>query len=327
MPAGTGRARFNTSPHGHDQLLGVDPRGRTVAVVDPSGAVVLMASMPTTGQTGGSNVRCCLPDGGGDGAAECEDRTPAECAAQGGTDLGPGSCLPNPCEGSVPPPPGSEIRCCLPDDSGPECEDRTPADCAAQGGVNIGAGSCTPNPCAPTQTPPDADVRCCLPDDSGPECEDRTAAECSALGGVNIGAGSCLPDNPCLSGATTTTTTVPGGTSTTTTTLPGGGAGVALVTCERRSNRSKISVNGSNLASGSYSARATSGANVATTGLASTIGDQVELDFDSDPGDIAAGATPIAASFIQGATPQVTGEILDAGGTVVASATATCRDR
>lgn len=41
-----------------------------------------------------------------------------------------------------------DIRCCIPDDSGPECEDRTPAECAARGGVNLGAGSCTPNPCS-----------------------------------------------------------------------------------------------------------------------------------------------------------------------------------
>lgn len=40
------------------------------------------------------DVRCCVPD---DGGTECEDRTPAECAARGGVNLGPGSCSPDPC--------------------------------------------------------------------------------------------------------------------------------------------------------------------------------------------------------------------------------------
>jgi hypothetical protein len=40
------------------------------------------------------DIRCCVPD---DGGPKCEDRTPAECAARGGIDLGAGSCTPNPC--------------------------------------------------------------------------------------------------------------------------------------------------------------------------------------------------------------------------------------
>ena len=71
----------------------------------------------------------------------------------------------------------------------------------------------------------------------------------------------------------------------------------------------------------------TSGTNTATSGLAPTVGDQVGFDFDSDPGDIAAGATAVAADFIQGAPPQVTGEILDGTGTVVAHATVICTQR
>ena len=100
-----------------------------------------------------------------------------------------------------------------------------------------------------------------------------------------------------------------------------------LVTCERRADRSKVSVNGNDLAAGSYSARIASGANTATSGSQPTIGDEAEFDFDSEPDDIAAGATPIGAGFIQGALPQVTAEILDVGGVVVAQATAACRDR
>lgn len=40
------------------------------------------------------DIRCCVPD---DRGPECEDRTPAECAARGGVNLGAGSCTPNPC--------------------------------------------------------------------------------------------------------------------------------------------------------------------------------------------------------------------------------------
>ena len=92
----------------------------------------------------------------------------------------------------------------------------------------------------------------------------------------------------------------------------------------RRADRSRASVDGNNLASGSYSARLTSGANVATSGLAPTVGDEVEHDFDSDPDDIAAGATAIAASFLTGTPPRATGEILDGASNVVASATVIC---
>lgn len=266
--SGTGKAKFATAPGRRDQLLGVDPRGRTVAVVAPAGAIVLQAAMPATGRGGAGDVRCCLPDGGGDGAPECEDRTAAECSAEGGVDLGPGSCLPNPCESSTP-----------------------------------GAGR---------------DVRCCLPDDSGPECEDRTAAQCSAHGGVNLGAGACTP-NPC--GGSVTTSTLPGAT---TTTLPGGGGARIEVRCERRADRSKISVDGNGLVPGTYAARVSSGPGVAMAGPKASTGDEVEFDVDSDPGDVAAGATAIAAGFIEGAPPRVTGELLDAAGGVVASATRSC---
>jgi hypothetical protein len=261
---GSGKARFDTRPRGDDQLLGVDPRGRTAAVVDGLGAVVLQTAISSS------------------------------------------SIDPN------------DVRCCLPDDSGPECEDRTAAECAAAGGVDMGPGSCLPNPCSVSQPPPGGDIVCCIPDDSGPECEDRTAAECSAQGGVNLGPGSCTP-NPCVPGAT-----IPPGATTTTTLPGGGGTGIARVRCERRADRSKVSVDGNTLRSGTYSARIVSGANTAASGARSTVGDEVEFDFDSEPDEIAAGATPIGAGFIQGSPPQVTGEILDAGGAVVAQATVTC---
>ena len=251
---GAGRARFRTSPRREDQLLGVDPRGRTVALVGAGGAAVLAGSLPAKGLDP-EDVRCCLPD---DSGPECEDRTAAECAAQGGTDLGPGSCLPDPCGGAAGS--GGDVRCCLPDDSGTECEDRTAAECAAQGGVNIGAGSCVPNPCGTAAAPP-------------------------------------------------------GGTSS------------VVVTCERRADRSRVSVNGKGLASGTYRARVTSGGNAATAAPRATVGDEVEFDFDSAPDDIAAGATAIASTFLQGTPPRVAGAIETTAGAVVAEATVICETR
>lgn len=301
---GKGKARFRTSPRSaDDQLLGVDPRGRSLSLVSATGVSVLVGTM--SDDSPDDDVRCCIPD---DSGTECEDRTSVECAAEGGIDLGPGSCLPNPCEGTSP---GGEVVCCLPDDSGPECEDRTEAQCSALGGVSLGNGTCTPEPCAPIP-PPDGDVRCCLPDDSGTACEDRTSAECATLGGINLGPGSCTP-NPCFPGGSTSTT------------LPA--APVARVVCEKRADRSRASVDGNNLAGGTYSARITSGTNVATSGLAPTVGDEVGFDFDSDPGDIAAGATAIAVDFLQGDPPRVTGEILDGALDVIASATVICEQR
>ena len=93
---------------------------------------------------------------------------------------------------------------------------------------------------------------------------------------------------------------------------------------EKRADRSRASVDGQNFAPGSYRARLTSVANTATSAPHQTTGDQVEVDFDSDPGDVGAGATPIAPEFVQGTPPLVTGELLDATDAVVASASAIC---
>ena len=191
---GNGRARFRTRPRGHDQLLGTDPRGKQLILRSATGSDVLVADLPvpedpTPGDD--NDIVCCLPD---DRREECEDRTPTECAAQGGRDLGRGSCIPNPCDGG--PAPGGDVVCCIPDDGPAECEDRTTAECAAAGGIVIGgATSCAGDPCAPVP-PADPDIQCCLPDNSGPECEDRTPEECAAQGGVNMGPGDCNP-NPC----------------------------------------------------------------------------------------------------------------------------------
>jgi hypothetical protein len=300
---GSGHISFKSHPRtSKDILLGFDPRGALLIVRDDSGHDVLAVTLADTGSVSGGDVICCVPD---DSGPDCEDRTPAECTAQGGTVSSATSCLPNPCVGA-PPPSGGDVICCIPDDSGPECEDRTADDCAVQGGVVVQAASCVPNPCASVTPPADGDIQCCLADDSGPACEDRTLSECAVAGGVNVGAGTCAPDS-CAA-------------------LPPqpAGAGTVKVKCEQRSGRSKISVDGSNLAVASYQARATSGVNTVTAPARPTIGDEVEFDFDSAGGDIAAGATPIDAAFIQGTPPQVTGAILTLGGGVVVEATVDC---
>jgi hypothetical protein len=108
----------------------------------------------------------------------------------------------------------------------------------------------------------------------------------------------------------------------------GGGGGAISVSCEKRSSRSRVSVDGRNLPSGSYTARITSGANSKTSPARRTVGDEVEFDFDSNRNDIAEGATAIPASFIQvSATPDVRGEILNASGAVVRSLGVNCRVR
>src|SRR5690349_10621525 len=77
---GGGIARFSTSPHGHNALLGFDPRGNHVEVRDSgTGDDDLDSDMPD--DNGDSAIGCCL--GNKDGETECEDLTAAECGAQG----------------------------------------------------------------------------------------------------------------------------------------------------------------------------------------------------------------------------------------------------
>ena len=303
---GSGKLRFRSRPRSSkDLFLGFDPRGAAVVVRNGAGSDVLAASITTDDNLDNGDIVCCIPD---DSGPECEDRTPTECAAEGGVVSAATSCLPNPCEGAVVPGGDDDIICCLPDDSGAACEDRTPGECALQGGIAVEAGSCLDNPCV-AMAPSDPDTRCCLPDNSGPECEDRTPGECFALGGIDIGAGVCALDS-CAG------VTFPGGGTT--------GTGTAKVTCERRSSRSRVSVKGDNLASGDYTAVVSSGTNSAGAPARATIGDQVEFDFDSDAGDIAAGATAISTGFLVGTPPQAFAQIMDGTGTVVAEATAVC---
>ena len=80
------------------------------------------------------------------------------------------------------------------------------------------------------------------------------------------------------------------------------------VKCDKRTARSSISVDGNNLAPGRYRCQARSGSNQKTTALVNS-----------------AGATPVAANFIQGGS--VTGKLIDAAGFTVASDTVACRVR
>lgn len=189
---GSGKARLRTSPRSHDGVLGFDPRGVGVVIRNAAGQDVLFGSVAVEAERGNDDgeIICCTPD---DSGTECEDRTPAECSAKGGTVSTATTCAPNPCDGATPPA-GGDIVCCVPDDSGSECEDRTPAECLAQGGTVVAATSCAPNPCAAIPST-DPDIQCCLADDDGHECEDRTPAECASQGGIDVGAGVCTPDS------------------------------------------------------------------------------------------------------------------------------------
>ena len=108
------------------------------------------------------------------------------------------------------------------------------------------------------------------------------------------------------------------------TTMPSDAEAASIrVKCEKRATRSKISVDGQNLVPGQYRCQARSGSNQKTTALKSSVGDQLECDFDSARADIAAGATAIPANFIQNG--QVTGKLINAAGFTVATDTVTCR--
>ncbi len=189
--AGNGVAKFSTPVHGHDQVLGVDPQGQLVEVRDADGDDVLETEEPPDTEDAG-DIQCCLAD---NEEAECDETTSDECIAEGGVDMGAGSCVPNPCPTTS----TDQIACCIPDDDqdGAECESATADECAAEQGVNLGAVACEPNPCAPIP-PPTPEIACCVPDDEGVECEEQTADECTALNGTNLGSGTCDP-NPCSS--------------------------------------------------------------------------------------------------------------------------------
>jgi hypothetical protein len=102
-------------------------------------------------------------------------------------------------------------------------------------------------------------------------------------------------------------------------------AGELRVRCERRGNkRSKVSVDGRNVAPGTYVIQLTSGTNSAPEVTKTVVApaDEFEADYDSNRADIRAGATAIAATFIQGSS--VTAVVTGAENL---SATVSCRVR
>ena len=107
-------------------------------------------------------------------------------------------------------------------------------------------------------------------------------------------------------------------------------AGGIRVRCEERPRvpRSKIDVHGSGFTPGAlYSAEVTSGGAdpVASGQQAALVNGEVSFDFDSDHGNVLAGATAISPYFIPAvAAPKATGRILNAAGNYVGSVTATC---
>jgi hypothetical protein len=104
-------------------------------------------------------------------------------------------------------------------------------------------------------------------------------------------------------------------------------AATLRVRCERRSDRSKISVDANNVSprNGTFRARVRAAGGTVTSTSKRAVGDEVEFDFDSNTEP---GATRIPANFIQrrdGA--DVIGILLNAQGTVVARRGVECEFR
>lgn len=99
------------------------------------------------------------------------------------------------------------------------------------------------------------------------------------------------------------------------------------VRCDVSASRSKASVDGSGVTGVYYATLRSGGKTVKSKNLrADPINREVEFDFDSNPKDIAAGATAIPFNFIKNA--RVVGSIYKAStGALVASAGEDCRVR
>ena len=111
---------------------------------------------------------------------------------------------------------------------------------------------------------------------------------------------------------------------------PGAAQGAIQVQCERQANpaRSKISVDGNNLVpqNGAFKARVTAAGGSVTSPTRQAAGDEVEFDFDSNPNDVAEGATAILPTLIAArASADVLGEILNSQGQVVAGQGVECQ--
>jgi hypothetical protein len=99
--AGTGRATFSSNPRRAAQPLAVDPRGKSLSVTNDADEAVLEGEVPDPTTPGG--IQCCLNthDASGDQQG-CDSLLPADCAAAGGVDMGPGTCEPDPCPDTGP---------------------------------------------------------------------------------------------------------------------------------------------------------------------------------------------------------------------------------
>ena len=145
-----------------------------------------------------------------------------------------------------------------------------------------------------------------------------------ALVAIVAGLGACADNSSTPSGPTDPTLKTP----------PPADISVAAASirlrCDRRPNRSRISVDGSGLVppAGNFRARVTASGGTVTSVARRAVGGQDQFDFDSNPADIRAGATRIAATFITARTgPDVVARILNASGVVVATASANCTFR
>ena len=143
------------------------------------------------------------------------------------------------------------------------------------------------------------------------------------LAGCVVALAACSSEVSGLAGLSDGTAVTAGDTS-------GLVVGSLRVRCERRSGRSKISVDGNNISprNGLFSARVRAAGGTVASASRSAVGDEVEFDFDSNRNDIAAGATRLSADFIVArAGADVTGEILNAQGAVIATRGADCEIR
>ena len=103
---GSGLAMFRTqsrraSRRGRIQSLTVDPRGKLVTLTDSGENEMLEGEISDPTTPGGT--QCCLNTTGPSGDQQgCDSLLPAECAAAGGIDMGPGTCEPDPCPNTGP---------------------------------------------------------------------------------------------------------------------------------------------------------------------------------------------------------------------------------
>jgi hypothetical protein len=201
--SGGGRVRFSTDPRGGDELLGVDPRGKTVVIRDATGTDVLAGEIDGDPDDPAA-VACCIARSEDDGSSDDGDSDDGS-EGDGSEDDGKPEVRRHDRHG---------------EGGGDKCLDLTPEQCAAEGGVVAAAESCIPDPCG--DAPVEDGVVCCLshasPDgaflrdddsdhdsDDGSDdgegchvgCKDIPAAACAEKGGTVVEADTCDP-NPCV---------------------------------------------------------------------------------------------------------------------------------